>query len=266
MKRLISIASFAGLLCAASAQAATITSTSFSLGYGADTGGPVAPQSVHWTDNETSGSNTDVTGPFTASVAFTSRTPSPDGDSVYDNGASSSGPIFTGRTLADSPGGVNTGFSSWSPRFQATVSGTYTGPPPIDVAVVANYQFSVVITSIRIWGTAVIFNTDGLEDLFFTETTPLHGTSSLSQTLPTAGASAEQAAAYAQLVWDPADFSTPGVTDGRVFVLDTAAFPHQRGIDGFEVFGHLVLTYDAIPEPASLGLLALGGLLLLRRR
>jgi len=260
MNIIVKIGLLAGLVVTGSARAATITSTNFSLGYGAT---QLGPQSTHWTTLETAGSNTDVTGPFATSVAFTARTPSPDGDDSYDNGASGAGPVFTGRTLAD---GDNTEFSSWSPRFQVTVTGSYTGPPPIDVAPLPNYQFSVVITSIRIWGTARDFNADGVGDLFFTETTPLHGASSPAQAVPTSGPTVDLAAAYAQLVWNPTDFSTPGINDGRVFVLDTAAFPHQRGVDGFEVFGNLVLTYDVIPEPASIGLLAVGGLLFLRRR
>jgi hypothetical protein len=247
------------------ADTGTIISSSFSLGYGATTYGI---QSAQWDTSETAGSNTSVTGPFSLSVVFSSRTPAADGDS-YDNGASGSGPVFTGRTLADSPGGPGTGFSSWSPRFQVTVSGSYTGGTPVDAAPIPNYQFSLAITSIRIWGTALDYGSVSDRDLYFTETTPLHGASSPPQLLPyrtNPFESVHEAAYYAQLAWDPTDFNTAGLSDARTFVLDTASFPHQRAIDGFEVFGNLVVTYDAIPEPGTMMFLGLGGLLLIRRR
>jgi hypothetical protein len=197
-----------------------------------------------------------VTGDFGLSVAFSGR-PGRSDDGV----GSFTGPVFTGRVLGN---GNSAAISSWSRAFNVTVNGSWTGTTPIDAAPIPNYQLSLNITSIRIYGNADLGDTG---DLFFTETTPGHGSSSASASLPITGPQ-DSAGQYGQLTWDPADFNVAGTSSSRTFVLDFANDnpAHGRFIDGFEVFGNLVLTYDLIPEPATVTFLGLGGLLLLRRR
>lgn len=223
------------------ASAATITSTPFSLGYGF--------HNNSWNTTETAAFNSLPTGDFSLLV-----TPS-------GTGWSASGPSFTNRTLGTS-GGDYSGVSS---DFQVVVSATYTGTP-LDVDVDPGYQVQLNITSIRIWANGYSGPENTGTTVAFSETTPGHE-SVQSPATPTAPYAAPQiAGSYSQVVWNPDDFfSDVGTTTTtRTLVLQLPAGA-SAAIDGFEVFGDIVVTYNAIPEPAGLGLLA-GGLLLAGRR
>lgn len=237
----------------------TIISSNFSLGYGVIQNGTQAQQ---WSDSETSSANTNVNSPFSLSVVFSSRTPAADDDS-YDGAGSFQGPTFPNRVLSD--GDTTTTISGWAPRFQVALNGSWTGATPLDATPNPNYQFSLEITSIRIYGNLSAYGDATHTSMWFSEVTAGHGSSMspfvVSRTTPILAATN-----WTQLVWNPNDFSDPGTTGSRTFWVNADTTGSHAFIDGFEVFGDLVVTYDAIPEPATIALLSIGGLAVVLRR
>jgi hypothetical protein len=229
------------LALAASAGAATITSGNFSIGYGFS----ATQTGSGWTTTETAAQNVGLTGDFGLSIDPTSSL------------SSSGGPIFTNRVLQT---GTNGSRSGWPTDFQATITGSYTGTPA-DAASNPDYHIQVSITEISIYGTD--YYVDGT--LGFNETTPGNTQSQTPQTINSSSlTNGWDAAAYTQVSWDPTDVSVAGLSQTRTFTLSPSSRSQQ--VDGFEVFGNVVVIYNAVPEPASMGLLAAGGLLLMRRR
>jgi hypothetical protein len=250
MKSLIAtVGMVAGLATAASVSAATI-STPFSVGYGYQ--GNATANS--WNTSETSSSNTLPSGDFSLSIAMDGTQTSPTGPSFVDRH------LGTG-TAGQGPAGTQSGNPT---NFLATLIANYTGTPADADPINPNYQIEIDITQISVYGTSQ--TTARTQTLNFNETTTGNTQSQAPVTIA-AGTSYAYYGPYTQVVWDPADFQSP-ITAGpqiRTFTLTRTADPIY--IDGFEVIGNVVVTYNAaVPEPASLGLMAAAGLLTLRRR
>lgn len=226
---------------AVSASAATISSGSFSIGYG------ITETTNTWDTTETAGVNVNVTGDFSLAL------------NVVGSLASNAGPLFIDRVLTSS-GGSRSGYS---PDFGVTATAAYTGTP-VDAAATPNYQITLNVTSIRIYANG--YNTSNPTDgtsVYFTETTPGNAQ---SQSPVAVGpyAAANLAGSYTDINWNPVDIYSAGTNQIRNF-----GFLVNGGdgfLDGFEIFGDIVVTYDAVPEPASLGLIGVGALLMGRRR
>jgi hypothetical protein len=239
------------LALAASAGAATITSGNFSLGYGY--------ANDHWSTDETSATNSPnpnvyLTGDFTlGDVAFTGIK------------ASNGGVGFADRVLGNNGTNNQSGYigGGADAPFSATVTGSYTGPTPVDAAANPNYQVELNITAVKIYATQFGAGSDTVN---WTETTVGNLQSQSPQAVGKAGV--YDPTNYVHIVWnDPTGFLSPSGTTSqtRSFGLESND-AGNIALDGFEVFGNVVLNYDAVPEPASLGLLAMGGLLMIRRR
>ena len=218
----------------------TFTSTNFSLGYGY-----VNP----WTTTETFMSNTPTTvNGFTFSPT------------VASSSFSGTGPGFTFRQLHDA-GGASGDSIDWT----NTVSASWSGPAPLDAMPNPNYKIQLNITSLRIYG-AAYFAFPGTTNLAFGEITPDHfgNSTSISLNVVSSVPNLTFASNYKQLTWDPADFQTNGTSMSRTFILLANT---DKAIDGFEVFGNVTITYDAVPEPSVLALaLSAAGILTWRRR
>jgi len=248
------IACVFGLCSAAQAATATLTSSNFSVGFGFTNASADPPVPFGWNTSETAGQNTPTTqGDFTFVPTVTSAN------------NSSGGCTFIDRVLESA---ASNGRSAIGDGFAATVTGTYTGPEPADVLVPGspNYQLSVNISAISIYNCA--FNATG-SNMGFSETTAGHtATQDPLITDPVPPNDANTAANYTQVIWDPADFSEPGTSSTRSFALagpGVNAGVYQ--IDGYEIFGTVTLTYDAVPEPGSLAFFAaIGAVAALRRR
>jgi hypothetical protein len=232
----------AGLAMAASASAATITSTPFSVGYG------FSAQTNGWNTTETSWLNTLPSTDFSFGI------------SVVGGQQSNTGPNFTGRKIIAPPAGGSYGESADPSTFGVTLTGTYTGTPgDVDLSD-PGYQITINISQISIYGASQ--TTNSTQSLGFNETTAGHAQSQTPQTIA-AGTNYAANGPYTQAVWDPADYSSAATTQVRTFDLSPTGTIYT---DGFEVFGTIDVSYNQVPEPASLGLLAAGSLLLLRRR
>lgn len=245
---------------AAGAQGAQITSTDFSIGYG-------YAASATWDTSETTAANTAITGPFTLTIA------------PHSFNYEGPGATFPNRVLTNGTVGVN----NWSAAgndgtvngaFKVDVTANYNGAAPGDAGGTPNYQIQVEITSIGIYA-GVNNGTGGPAlPLSFTETTDLHGNSSSATSVANSGAYVSgvtrPSANYTHLAWDPSDYGTSlgslNDTFTRTFSTD-APSSHIVFLDGLEITGKVHLIYDAaVPEPASLSMLGLVGLLGLRRR
>lgn len=231
-------------ICASilNASAATITSDTFSLGYGFSNSGSGGT----WNTLETSGGNT----------------PTMIGDFNFNpvvNGLelSSGGVYFPDRVLTD---GGNGAFSAY--QTSMTISGSWNGVTPVDAAPQPNYRLTLYVTSISIWA----HNWGGVVETWFEETTAGNGAISPKIYAPNSNAF-EDASDYSQLIWNPGGFSLDGTSVSRSFlVTDTNGGGSDAGftiLDGFAITGYVTLTYDAVPEPGSLGMLAAGATFLL---
>lgn len=244
----------ATLLVVQEINAAQITSANFSFGYG-----HVVSE---WNDSETSSVNTSTSqGNFVFA-------PAPNGPRYRGIG-----PTFINRVLGNGDSESFVGAAYDGQRlFSVPITANYTGAAPGDASGTPNYQLQIEITSVSIYG--------GSEDAAVTTMALRETTAGHAQTQPTpvtvpvtsfgAGSSIT---AYAQAVWNPGDYSTSLAslndsftrTFGVVIVVPNGQYdPHY--IDGLEVTGRVHLIYDAIPEPASLSLLALVAPALLTRR
>lgn len=248
-------------LMTAGAQGAQITSTDFSIGYGFAASGT-------WDTSETAGSNTAISGPFTLSIAPVS------------NNYEGPGATFPGRVLTNGTVGVNNfsaagndGGGGAHPAFRVPITANYNGAAPGDASGTPNYQIQIEITSIGIYAGVNTGAGGPAQNLSFTETTPSHGDTSPATSVANSGAYAvgvtRPAANYTHLSWDPSDYATSlanlNDTFTRTFSTD-APSSHIIFLDGLEISGRVHLIYDAVPEPASIALLGLGGLFIQRRR
>lgn len=229
-----------------------ISSENFSLGYGFSHDG----ESSWWNTLETAGVNTPTTqGDF-------SFTPSVSGASY-----SSIGVDFPDRVLANRASSA-TGHTGTSASFGVSIAATWSGALPGDAELDPNYQIRLVITQISIYGAGITSQTT--TDLAFVETTvgntgtsPAIDVNLLQNSPPTEFNTASN---WVQLSWNPDDFWTDGTTSTRTFAMTAT---ENRGLDGFEVFGYVELSYAAIPEPGLVGVLfgvAAAGVLLARGR
>lgn len=221
----------------ASASAATISSSPFSVGFGFTT-------AKQWnTIDETSAVNVYPTGDFTLDA------------SVAGSINSGTGPGFVNRDIT-SPGNS----SGWGGDFLATLIGSYSGTP-VDAAVNPNYQISLNISSITIYA---VTQTGAVQTLNFTETTSSHEQTQSGQNV--ASGNAANGSTYTQVAWDVPDYSTAGLSQTRTFALLSEIDIGNFFFDGFEIAGTIEVTYDAVPEPASAALLLPAVGMLMRRR
>jgi hypothetical protein len=143
----------------------------------------------------------------------------------------------------------------------ASIAAAYTGPAPIDAASTPNYQIQLNISQVSIYG----MNYSGFtaSTLAFTETTAGHMANSPAINLISADP-ANDVSNYTKLLWNPEDFAELGFSSTRTFML---LAEDESPVDGFEIFGTITLTYDAmVPEPSSMLMLGMGTLLLSMRR
>ena len=229
MKRFLCVAyGLAAIGLSSFAPAAVITSSKFSIGLGFVNPGV-------WSNSETSsapGQTSTTQGQF-------SFVPT-----VVSGVGGTNGVGFTNRTLSD-----NGGYSAYpSAGMVNTITGTYLGSLPLDAT---NVQIQMNITSLRIWA-CDYHNVHNGEPYKWAETTSGHNDSSPTQT--TGGGLEYIAADYAQLIWDPTDFTTSGTSQVRTFrVTVTGPDAAYLSLDGYEVFGNVVVSYE-VPEPTCFGL------------
>jgi len=228
----IALAVFA--LLPRAATAATISSSSFSLGYGFTSGG--------WDTTETSGVNTATTiGDFSFLPAVT-------GGSF-----ASRGPTFTNRALADGDldPPADRDHSASNLTFTNTITGSWSGtiPPNNTVSLRLNIdQISVYARGHSGFGSG---------GLAFPETTVGHLATSPEVAL-TYTSIENEASYFTQLSWNPGDFEvaeTNSVTGTFVLVGD-----NHKVLDGFEIQGTIDGILTPIPEPGTLALLGLGAM------
>lgn len=230
-----------GLALASSANAATIISDNFSIGYGW--------LNNSWNTTETASVNTGPGSNFLLNLSFAT------------NGFSNTGPSFTNRVLGTV---TSSGYVSISTTFSTTLTATYTGPAPLDAAALPNYRLQLNITGISLYVAPSTIQAGQTAN--FRETTVGNTQAQSAQPVSATG-NFTTLASYVNLVWDPNDFQSAGQSQARTFSLETVS-PTALGADGFQVFGNIVLTYDAVPEPATFGLLGAAALvgICLRRR
>lgn len=214
------------------ATAGEIKSDEFSVAVGANVQGPAV-----WSFQETEGANVGPGEKFSLDVHL-------------DGGAmSNTGPTFKEKTL----GGVKSdGVSGIVSSFLATVTGKYTGPAPADAENPPNYRLQVNISAISIYaagigdeaGSIPVFN------LNFNEVTYGHESSQDPQPIEIRPRRFTDANNFFQVSWTPKNYPTdPGALDqeqGRIFDL-TESEKDALAIDGFEITGQIVLTYDSKP-------------------
>ena len=240
------------------AQAASVTSTNFSIGFGAsiDTTDPTPPG--QWSTAETNSVNTPVT---TGNANTTTISIGPDFELT---------PIIAGRQFSDTgatfPNRVltnNGGQSGWSRTFSVDLTGAYTGILPPGAV---NVQTTLNLTGLSIYAMAYnggSFVTD-VNNFHFNETTPGNTASSPNAaplTSTTSTGALDTASNYTQLVWDPSEQAVAGTSSTRSFT--TSGFgvvsPNEGYvIEGFEIFGTIEVTYNVpIPEPSTFTLLGI---------
>jgi hypothetical protein len=247
------VTTLSGMFCAlalASGHAATITSDNFSIAQGyVNSGG-----SYQFDTSETSSVNVSPGINFNLNVSVIGAALSPTGF-TFINGV-------LGSSVADYA-------SSYSSSvFSVALNASYVGPTPLDAAVNPDYKLQLNITSISIY--AASFSAQGVSStLGWTETTVGNAQAQTQQSIVTnPGPNWLTRDNYVNLIWTPNGFQTEGDAQGRTFGL-AQSIPDNFALDGFLVTGNIVLTYTAVPEPGTIGLLvsaAAIGFFVVRRR
>lgn len=221
------------IVLARSSFAGEIVSDNFSIAFGANS----SEGRTIWTVQENEGANVFPGDKFNLDVQV-------DGVAM-----SQTGPTFKERVLGAVSGSAMSGTVE---KFLATITGKYKGPAPADAANPPNYRIQVNITSISIYGSA-IGDEAGSIPVFkwhFNEVTFDHEQSQEEQPLEIKPGRFTNALNYDQLTWTPKNYASPaGDLDqeqGRLFDI-TESERNAIAIDGFEVSGNIVLTYDSKP-------------------
>jgi hypothetical protein len=238
-----------------SVRAGFVTSADFHIAYGASVNGDNA-----WSTDETAGINSPTTqGDFVFSLA-------PVGAKF-----SGGGPTFVNGVLADGVYDAGNGsipVSGWvgvGSGFTVPITAQYTGTAPANASSTPNYRLELEITSLRIWASDARASgsvADGW--MAWSETTPGHtADQDWGAQVPYASAPFSSASSYAQVAWDPSDYSAPlaGLNDSSTRTFGarfaTGGTDYRLG-DGLEVFGRVHLIYNAVPEPSVVVLLGTG--------
>ncbi len=249
MKTIV-IATLGGMLSAlalTSVNAATIVSDNFSIAQGY-----VAPGIFN--TSETSSVNVSPGANFDLDV------------SVIGAALSTTGFTFINGVLGGTLGGNYSSYSS--SVFSVALDASYVGPTPLDAAAIPDYKLQLNITGISIW--AAGFSLQGQSStLGWTETTVGNTQAQTQQSIETnPGPNWLTLANYVNLIWTPSGFQSAGEDQTRTFGL-AQSIPDNFALDGFLVTGNIVLTYTAVPEPGSTGLVlsaAVIGFIMLHRR
>lgn len=142
--------------------------------------------------------------------------------------------------------------------FAVTLDASYVGPTPLDAAAIPDYKLQLNITSISIW--AASFAPQGeSRTLGWTETTAGNTQAQTQVSIETnPGPNWLTLADYVNLIWTPDGFQSNGEDQTRTFGL-AQSVPTSFALEGFQVSGNIVLTYTAVPEPATTGLILVAG-------
>ncbi|MCC7193517.1 MAG: PEP-CTERM sorting domain-containing protein [Phycisphaeraceae bacterium] len=255
--KLVLLAGLATLVSPLATQAYIVNnSSSFDVAYGATSSG--------WNATETSSSNTPTgavngtpftLGDFSITVTASGATP-----------FSSQAVTFFNRVLAGDLGGAD----MYNNTFSVTV--TYNGPAGPLGTTPGSEQVTLSIDSISIYG--MRYTAFGpATTMNWEETTAGHTGTGPTVTVQNSTAETNPAA-FTNIAWTTATdltaLGSTGTTITRAFQIPPGAAgspgdPSFNPFDGFVVQGTANFSYD-IPEPASLGLLALGAAALLGRR
>ena len=229
-----------GVFSLGTASAVTVNSANFVQGWGATL--KTNPATNDWTQSETTGINTpQIQGDFT----FTST--------VTGSRASSPGPVFPNGVLGNGTTGSVAGYSD---TFDISITATYNGVIPFGAT---NVQLALNLTSLSIYGVNAF---GGATEMQFRESTVGHLSNSdpigVQQiTYSTApGSPVTLASSYTFLDWNPTDFAVAGTSSTRTFNINGGT--GALALDGLIMEGNMVLTYDPVPEPSSIVLLASG--------
>jgi len=255
MTKMIVVAAIVGAsMSGTESQGAIITSGNFSLGYGynklAEAGTVVSWNGLENTDPRFINVNT--LGDFSLVPTLTGIT--------YTAG----GTAFTDREL------VNGGSEAQSAYITTmSLAGTWAGTKPADAAADPNYRITINITGIKIW--AYGYEAPQPRTLVLRETTPGYTQDYATFTPPFVNTSMYNPGPWTQNTWDTLsnNYTTSGTSSTRSLWLGPNDLVHadlDAPMDGLEIYGNVVLTYDVIPEPTGLLLLGTGTLLVLARR
>lgn len=227
--------------------AAFMASADFQLGYGATGANPV------WTAAENAGTNSPAT-----QGDFTFRSVPPTGGEAY----SGTGPTFTGMTLntsSSSDYAAFYGIDSGTPYgLSLSITGSYNGTAPSNASSTPDYRLTLEVANISVYGIAA---TGTEQNWYWQETTPGHLRTSAVVTVGSTsnGADFALASKYTKVAWNPDDdaVSLTGLNDQltRTFTL-LPVNGCYASIDGIELQGRVLLTYNLVPEPSTVILLA----------
>ncbi len=261
--KLVLLAGLATLVSPLATQAYIVNdSSSFDVAYG------YTDSSGGWNALETASTNTPVTAtngvPFT--VGNFSITVTATGSFFATVGVQFPGRVLTNYDGVNFPNESKTAYNN-----EFTVSVTYNGPGGPLGTTPGSEQVNLAISSISIYGLKI--PSLGTYSVNWDETTSGHTGSGPSVALVETGAS-NIAANYTNIAWttatDLSALGSTGTTVTRYFEIPpgsggTSSQQSYASYDGFVVQGTANFSYD-IPEPASLGLLALGAAALLGRK